>query len=379
MSLFFVTFFHVFGLTHFYVFQKVRQAYHIGLATGIPLAVFMVVMGLLPVIVRFWERAGYEGAARVAAFAGYTWMAGLFLFFVASLCIDICRLCLYTSGLIFDKNYLPLIHAHKYFFIIPFVFSLSAVAYGYYEAEQIKVERLIIHTDKIPAKTGVLKVVQISDVHLGLLVQNRRLEKILSEVRRLNPDILVSTGDLVDGQLNLLNGLVEPLKRINPPLGKFAIMGNHEFYAGIDTSINFMERAGFIVLRGRGLTAGETVNIAGMDDMTSRSANYREVSERVLLSSLPKGLFTLLLKHRPVVDPEAIDLFDLQLSGHTHKGQIFPFRYVTKLFFPMYNGYFKLSETSRLYASRGSGTWGPPIRFLTPPEVTLIELVHRER
>jgi uncharacterized protein len=379
MSLFFFTFFLVFGLTHFYVFLKIKWAYHVGVAAGIPLALFMVAMGLLPVFVRYWERAGHESAARLAAFAGYTWMGALFLFFVASLCIDICRLCLYTSGLIFNKNYSPIVQAHKYFFIIPFVFSLSAVAYGYYEAEQIKVERLIIKTDKIPAKTGLVKVVQISDVHLGLLVQNRRLEKILTEVRKINPDILVSTGDLVDGQLNHLNGLVEPLKGISPPLGKFAIMGNHEFYAGIDTSVNFMEKAGFTVLRGRGLTVGGTVNIAGVDDITSRSFKYMEVNERVLLSGLPRELFTLLLKHRPLVDPKAIDLFDLQLSGHTHKGQIFPFRYVTKLFFPMYNGYFKLSNISRLYASRGSGTWGPPIRFLTPPEVTAIELVYEKR
>jgi hypothetical protein len=140
-----------------------------------------------------------------------------------------------------------------------------------------------------------------------------------------------------------------------------------------------MEKAGFTVLRGRGLTVGGTVNIAGVDDITSRSFKYMEVNERVLLSGLPRELFTLLLKHRPLVDPKAVDLFDLQLSGHTHKGQIFPFRYVTKLFFPMYNGYFKLSNISRLYASRGSGTWGPPIRFLTPPEVTAIELVYEKR
>jgi hypothetical protein len=140
-----------------------------------------------------------------------------------------------------------------------------------------------------------------------------------------------------------------------------------------------MERAGFTVLRGNGMTVGGLINIVGVDDITSMAFGYKEIPEKALLSSLPKGKFTLLLKHRPVVDRDAVNWFDLQLSGHTHKGQVFPFRYVTKWFFPMSNGYFELSKTSRLYASRGSGTWGPPIRFLTPPEVTLIELVHEKK
>jgi predicted MPP superfamily phosphohydrolase len=376
MSLFFATFFLIYGLAHSYVFLNARRAFHFKPIPGFLLALVMLVMMFLPVVVRYLERGGQETIARVAGYLGYTWMGALFLFVVASLFIDACRLCLYAAGLVSAKDLSPIIRAYRYFFLIPLVFSLTAVAYGYYEAEQIKVERIVVRTDKIPEEIGTLKVVQISDVHLGLIVQKRRLGKILAEVRKIKPDILVSTGDLVDGQLNHLGGLVDPLKEVSPPLGKFAVMGNHEFYAGIDTSVNFMEKAGFTVLRGNGMTVGGLINIVGVDDITSMAFGYREIPEKALLSGLPKDKFTLLLKHRPVADRDAVNLFDLQLSGHTHKGQVFPFRYVTRWFFPMYNGYFELSKTSRLYASRGSGTWGPPIRFLTPPEVTLIELVH---
>jgi uncharacterized protein len=379
MSLFFATFFLIYGLAHSYVFLNARRAFQLKAIPALLLALVMVIMMLLPVVVRSLERGGEESVARVTGYLGYTWMGGLFLFIVASVFVDLCRLCLYAVSLISAKDLSPMVRAYRWFFFIPLIWSLSAVVYGYYEAEQIKVERIVLKTDKIPEKAGIVKVVQVSDVHLGLIVQQRRLGKIMAVVRKLNPDILVSTGDLVDGQLNHLGGLIAPLKELSPPLGKFAIMGNHEFYAGIDTSVNFMEKAGFTVLRGKGVTVGDLVNIAGVDDITNRAFGYTQVSEKTLLSSLPKEKFTLLLKHRPVADREAVDLFDLQLSGHTHKGQIFPFRYVTKLFFPMYNGYFKLSETSRLYASRGSGTWGPPIRFLTPPEVTLIELVHEKK
>jgi predicted MPP superfamily phosphohydrolase len=102
----------------------------------------------------------------------------------------------------------------------------------------------------------------------------------------------------------------------------------------------------------------------------------RNVSEKELLSKLPREQFALLLKHRPVIDENAIGLFDLQLSGHTHKGQIFPFSLITMLLYPTHAGLLRLEKNAWLYVNRGSGTWGPPIRFLSPPEVTLIELVH---
>jgi len=96
-----------------------------------------------------------------------------------------------------------------------------------------------------------------------------------------------------------------------------------------------------------------------------------------LLKGLPKNRFTLFLKHQPIVSKESLDLFDLQLSGHTHKGQIFPFSLMTKLAYHMHTGLSELNQNTLLYVSRGSGTWGPPIRFLAPPEVTIIDLVPR--
>ncbi len=117
-----------------------------------------------------------------------------------------------------------------------------------------------------------------------------------------------------------------------------------------------------------------------MDDATGKHYGiWREVSEAALLSRFPREKFTLLLKHRPQVDKDALGLFDLQLSGHAHKGQIFPFSLITMLYYPTHAGLLKLDKNSWLYVSRGSGTWGPPIRFLSPPEVTLIELVYETR
>jgi predicted MPP superfamily phosphohydrolase len=224
-----------------------------------------------------------------------------------------------------------------------------------------------------------VRIVQISDVHLGLIVRQNRLAKILKRVNAAHPDLLVSTGDLVDGQLNELEGLAEQIRQVRAPLGKYAVSGNHEFYAGIGTALKFTQAAGFTVLRGRGLTVSGVLNLAGVDDPAgSRFGTGRTVSEKALLTDLPRSAFTVLLKHRPMPDDESIGLFDLQLSGHTHKGQIFPFTILIDLMYPKSAGLLELDAGARLYVSRGSGTWGPPIRFLSAPEVTVIDLISAE-
>jgi hypothetical protein len=159
--------------------------------------------------------------------------------------------------------------------------------------------------------------------------------------------------------------------QIRPRLGKYAVTGNHEFYAGLAQALETIERSGFRVLRGEGVTLDGVVNIVGVDDPTGGNT----IDEASLLGSIQNGIFTLYLKHRPEVLEESCGLFDLQLSGHAHRGQIFPFRFLTGMVYPMQNGLYDLASGSKLYTSRGSGTWGPPIRVLSPPEITIIELV----
>jgi uncharacterized protein len=216
-------------------------------------------------------------------------------------------------------------------------------------------------------------------VHLGLIVREERLKRIVSEIRKASPDMLVSTGDLVDGQINRMTGLAELFQDIRPELGKFAVTGNHEVYAGLGQAIDFTERAGFRLLRNEGVTAGGLINVIGVDDPAiGRSNRSGQASEKSLLSGTDPDKFALLLKHRPGVQQENLGLFDLQLSGHVHKGQIFPFNLLTYLLYPVKTGYTVYPGSSALYVSRGTGTWGPPIRFLAPPEVTVIELIHTE-
>ncbi len=377
MSIFFLIIFSIYGGMHVYAFFQARAALGFGAAAGIPLALYMLLMTFAPFLVRLLERHDYELPARIFSYIAYCWMAVLFLYFCISLVLQAANLAAHVAGLISRSSHLSFTFSSKLSFLVAVVLSLAICIHGYFEALDIQTERVTIETAKLPAGVKRLKIVQISDVHLGLIVRGERLSRIMEIVKAEKPDIFVSTGDLVDAQINRMTGMSDLLLQVRAPYGNYAITGNHEYYAGLKQALEFTKHAGFTLLRGEAVSNG-VINIIGVDDPTGLQLHMDEKkSEIALLTGLPKNRFTLLLKHRPSVDPDSANLFDLQLSGHTHRGQIFPFTYISKLAYPMNNGRFQLSSGSVLYVSRGSGTWGPPVRFLSPPEVTVIELVRK--
>jgi hypothetical protein len=371
--LFITTFTSIYAGMHLYAFLKLRRALALsGIATAL-IAAFMILMILTPIIVRVVESADFERTAKVFATVGYTWMGFLFLFFSASLALDVWRFLVYVVEGLGKVNLTSLGFSARLGFFLPLLLAVLAAGYGIFEALNIRSENVVIKSPKI---TRPIRIAQVSDVHLGLMIREARLERILEKVKAAAPDLLVSTGDLVDGQTDNLNGVGNLLKEIKAPLGKYAVTGNHELYAGLDRSLDFTKQAGFRVLRGESARVEGLITIAGVDDpVVTGYARSRGVPEKELLSGLPKDKFTLFLKHRPEVEKSAIGLFDLQLSGHAHKGQIFPFSLIHYFIYDHLSGLYDLPSGARIYVSRGSGTWGPPIRFLAPPEVTIIDLV----
>ena len=375
--MFFVVFFGLYAALHAYVFIKTYNAFKFSFLTGSIIIFLFLLCLFMPLLVRSFEHGGHEESARILGYGGYIWMCLIFIFFVISLSIDISRLCIIIFSSIAKINLPHTIHSGLVFFLVSATASIAVTSYGWHEARAIRTERIGIETSKLPADINKLTLVQISDVHLGLINKDVRLRKAVRLIKEINPDIIVCTGDLVDGQTNTLNGLFDILAELNPRFGKYAIMGNHEFYAGIRVSENFLRKAGFVVLRGRGVTIGKLINIVGVDD-SNRLVRYSvPVSDKSALEQVPRDLFTVFLKHRPLVDDRSLGLFDLQLSGHTHGGQVYPFRYVTQISFPMVAGLYSLDNDTVLYVSRGTGTWGPPIRFLTPPEISVFEIIRK--
>jgi uncharacterized protein len=375
MSIFLLTFFLLYGGAHLYTFIKARQALGFSASADALFALFLVFMVLSPLLIRTVERQGHDVAARLLAYMGYTWMGFLFLFFSAALAVDSYRLLLFLAEKLWHLDLGRYAVSPQAAFYLPFAWGIATTVYGYFEAWDIRTERIVVTSAKIPPDLKKLTIVQISDVHLGLVVRQERLDRMLARVRAASPDLLVCTGDLVDGQINSLAGLAEQFQKIQPRFGKYAVTGNHEFYAGLDHALAFAERSGFTVLRGRAVNVGSLITLVGVDDPTRIRDRGEQLQEERLLESLPGDKFTVLLKHRPVVGKGSLGRFDLQLSGHVHKGQLFPFNVLTYLFYPIRAGHTVFENGFSLYVSRGTGTWGPPVRFLAPPEVTVIEVV----
>jgi len=300
-------------------------------------------------------------------------MAYLFLFVCLAMPIDVYHLIVSGLQQLFNVDWTNITMLRRNNLALVAACAGGVMIYGAYAAYQVGIEHISLHSDKIPEATGRVRIVQLTDLHLGPMLYPGRLNPILAAIRTAQPDILVSTGDLIDGSFRSDRDVAVELNALPAKLGKFAVSGNHENYYGMEKAMAFTRAAGFKPLRGEGVEIGNGVVIAGMDDPPEGQSTFNKENE--LLSLLPRDQFRILLKHRPVFDESRTDHFDLQLSGHGHKGQIFPFTLIVKLFYPMCDGLYRIADNGYLYASRGTGTWGPPIRFLAPPEITIIDLL----
>ncbi|MFH1034701.1 MAG: metallophosphoesterase [Pseudomonadota bacterium] len=373
MSRFLFFFFLIYGGIHATLWARFRPLLPATRGWSLLLALFFLAMILAPVASRLIERGhGPEWAAAVLAWTGYCWMG------LAGLAFGNALLSWLIQGLAWLSGWLgvwrPPAGLGRGLAWLALVMAVLTAGYGVLEARGLQVERLSLTTAKLPPQRPRLVIAQVSDVHLGLINGQRNLGRIVALLAAAKPDLIVSTGDMVDGNLFLEDGLAAQWAGLRPPLGKFAIMGNHEVFAGLEQSTAFLERAGFTVLRNQAATLPGLINILGIDDPAVPAPPPDEAG---LLGSLTPGLFTLVLKHRPTVQDDCLGHFDLQLSGHTHRGQVYPFNYVTGAIYPMQEGLYRLAGGSDLYTSRGTGTWGPPMRIAAPPEVTIIELVRQ--
>jgi predicted MPP superfamily phosphohydrolase len=364
----------IYSSANLYLFYKLNSLINIGTSVDLLIGAVVLFMTISPVLIPVYSNIGSERSLRIFSYVGYMWLGFVVPFFSVSVLIDLYNL----SVPLIDNGY-GLVVSPGTAFVASLLLALLINVYGFYEASHLRIERLVINTPKLPEGVDRIRIAQISDLHLGIIVGDVMLKKVIQKITNVAPDVIVSTGDLVDGTIRHIRHLPERLKELSAPLGKFAVMGNHEIYGGKNLTIKFIKDSGFTLLRGEGITAGNTMNIAGMDFKGGEVAAYEsgpeDKPEHEVLSGLPEGLFTLLLKHQSNVEDRSLGLFDLQLSGHTHGGQIFPMNLATMFIFSYHAGFAKLAKGSVIYTSRGAGTSGPPIRFLSAPEITIIDII----
>jgi uncharacterized protein len=223
-----------------------------------------------------------------------------------------------------------------------------------------------------------LRLVQISDLHLGPFLRSRWLVNRISQVQSLLPDLVVVTGDLVDRDAVLAEPLAPLLRSLQPRLGVWGVLGNHEYYAGLPVAVRVFEQAGIRLLRDSSVEVAPGLVMAGVDDLSARRQFGLDGHpvDRALVSRPPGA--TIFLCHSPWEAERASELgVGLMLSGHTHAGQIWPFGYVVQLVYPRIVGRFEIDRMT-LIVSRGTGFWGPPMRLFRRGEITAITLRARQ-
>jgi predicted MPP superfamily phosphohydrolase len=235
----------------------------------------------------------------------------------------------------------------------------------------------------LPPGLNGYTIAQISDIHVGPTIKRKYLSAIVEKVNSLQADAIAITGDLVDGPVSRLAQHTAPLSKLSAPDGTFFVTGNHEYYSGADAWIAELRRLGVTVLMNQHVVrtrAGASLMIAGVTDYTAHHFNPEHKSDpRQAAHGAPKGIaLRVLLAHQPRTAPAAVEAgFDLQLSGHTHGGQFFPWNLFVPLQQPYVSGLNRLGKMW-VYTSRGTGYWGPPKRFGAPSEITLVRLVPAE-
>ncbi|MDD5131138.1 MAG: metallophosphoesterase [bacterium] len=362
----------VYGGSHLYLY--IRLIYPLRLAgfTSILIKILFIALGLSFPLLHFVARGQNGLIVEIINYISSVWMGMIVYLFLATIGLDLLKLVLKLTGNNILQN-------PRLFTYLVLTIALSVTIYGLSEATNIGITRLNVKIPNLPEKLERITIAQISDVHMGLIIQGKRLEKIVTLTNDLNPDLIVITGDLVDEQALHMEELVEPLQRFKSKYGVFACTGNHEYFAGIEKAEAFIERGGVSLLRNRWIEVAGGLQIVGRDDPTGTRVGGEKIPS---LAEIMKGIDPkkpiILLYHTPGTTMAELQRLgiNLQLSGHTHQGQLWPFRYIVKKIYAMPYGLFRSGDTT-VYVNRGTGTWGPPIRVGAPPEITFITLEKR--
>ncbi|GEB47908.1 metallophosphoesterase [Streptomyces cacaoi] len=268
------------------------------------------------------------------------------------------------------------------------VLGITAVllAWGYAEARRVpRVRRLDVQLPRLGAGLDGTRVVLITDTHYGPLDRARWSARVCETVNTLEADLVCHTGDIADGTAERRRAQAAPLGTVQATHGRVYVTGNHEYYSEAQGWVDLMDELGWEPLRNRHLLlehGGDALVVAGVDDVTAESsglAGHRAHLPGALHGADP-DLPVLLLAHQPqFVDRAAAHGVDLQLSGHTHGGQIWPFHHLVRLDQPALAGLSRHGTRTLLYTSRGTGFWGPPFRVFAPSEITLLVLRSPQR
>jgi len=365
----------IYSLTNYYIFIHIAPLCHT--PAGKAVAVLLILHIIAYPCGRILQAIGSTGAltkisAGLTAIGSYYLAFMTYAFFLA-LFEDIYR---FFASLF---SFLPLLDSTSRAALWKFgiCIIITLVVFGGINAKRPRVVTIDIEMPCNGTSSRSLRAVAVSDMHVGPFMRNSRIRELVDRINSLSPDVVFFVGDIVDESVSaaIEEGLADELRNIKAPLGFYASAGNHDHYAGTDAVEKALRQAGARMLRDEFSVVGNAFLLVGREDAT---ASRFDGSTRQPLSSIlknaPKDYPVIVLDHTPVGLDEAASLnVALQLSGHTHNGQIWPFNLITGLVFEKSWGILRKGNTI-FYVSCGYGTWGPPVRLGSAPEIILLNL-----
>ncbi len=314
---------------------------------------------------------------KLIAWWGYSWMGMLTMFIVFFFLVEMVQFG-YTQ--FFNPTIEELISFNRSLIGGVVMLTVLLLLIGLYEAKKdTPIKNVRIPIDNLPSAFNGFRIVQLTDIHVGPTVGSSFIKELVKKTNAMEPDLIAITGDLVDGRVHNLGPIVSELKNLRAKYGVYFVTGNHEYYSGVQEWVAFLPSLGIRVLSNERDTLeckGAFLDIAGIHDPTGRQMGqgFKPDLEAALEGWTPSRPL-ILLAHQPRPFAKAAKYgISLQLSGHTHGGQFFPFNLAVKAVEPYVKGLYREGK-SVLYVSTGNAYWGPPFRVGVPRELTCIELV----
>lgn len=329
---------------------------------------------------RIIERIKIGIISNTLVWVGSYWLAAMVYFLLLVLLIDIFRLIHHQIPFFPQIFYQNPMKVHFYLGIGSVLIVGLILIAGRINALHPRIRQLEIKVDKKVAGEEEFKIALASDLHLGTVVGPRQLQKMVKQINMVCPDLILFAGDIIDEDPGLLikKDLGKQLQDLRAPFGIYTVTGNHEYIGGVTAANQYLQNHGIIVLRDSVLTLSNGIVLVGREDREAHrfSGKSRRSLEK-LLKNIDREKPVILIDHQPVNLQEAVEnQINLQLSGHTHHGQLWPFNYITSAIYSISYGYRKIGDT-HFYVSCGYGTWGPPIRTSSRPEIVVLKLTFR--
>ncbi|MBL8029515.1 MAG: metallophosphoesterase [Fibrobacteres bacterium] len=373
--IFFSVFFTVYASLNYYVIRRSFQLLPSASHLKIPLLLLMIFLALAFILGHVFSRSNLLTIAEPLEFAGSFWIGAAFYLFLTFLAIDFTKL---VIKIVADDPIKTTESVRAISQIAVPVFIAAILIYGFINSRTIRTTKVKIDINKtVQQNKKSLKIVMLSDIHLGVMMDKCRFTKIVNKVNAISPDIILLAGDMLDQDVSqvIRKDLGASLLELKAPFGVYACTGNHEYIGGIEKAVEYLNSHNIKLLQDTLVNIGGILQVAGRKDRSGDrfGGDKRKELSEILMERDP-SLPLILLDHQPTNLKEAeINSVDLQLSGHTHHGQMWPVNFITGRIFENDYGYSKKGNT-HYYVSSGAGTWGPPIRVGSICEIVEIDL-----